>query len=390
MKRRGKTAVFLFALLSFCLISLPAFGADSGFHPRLSKTEGQPGEVVEVTVPYEGVSESIGAFVVQVEYPSNIFTYVRTAASPSVREGYSLTRAEDGMVRSVYAMPQTDPLDPPADTFTYRFQICEDAEPGNAVISVSVYQALSPDSAPLPGAEESLICTILPPPSDEAFLLSLTPDNGVLEPDFSPDCFDYTVQVPFFVTSMTFSAEPAPGGICKVNRKNLGAGGSDTLFRITVTAEDGETKAEYQITVHREERPVSSKPEATATPTPVKTASPPKTSQPSAEQTISAQKTPASAPVPTENPQELLAESTSQPGTRQNAAETAVKQTRPSVTVRGGSSSVLPALLVALGFGFSCVAFRPLSRWLVKRGKPRDPEQDEESELSDDGEESDK
>ena len=48
--------------------------------------------------------------------------------------------------------------------------------------------------------------------------------------------------MPFEVTTMTFTAEAPEGATYRVNRKNLGAGGSDTLFRITVTAEDGETK----------------------------------------------------------------------------------------------------------------------------------------------------
>ena len=57
--------------------------------------------------------------------------------------------------------------------------------------------------------------------------------------------------MPFEVTTMTFTAEVPEGATYRVNRKNLGAGGSDTLFRITVTAEDGETKNEYHVTVHR-------------------------------------------------------------------------------------------------------------------------------------------
>ena len=54
------------------------------------------------------------------------------------------------------------------------------------------------------------------------------------------------------------------GATYRVNRKNLGAGGSDTLFRITVTAEDGETKNEYQVTVHRQEKEEEAKPELSA------------------------------------------------------------------------------------------------------------------------------
>ena len=90
--------------------------------------------------------------------------------------------------------------------------------------------------------------------SADASLLSLTPASGTLTPAFDPDVYEYSLTVPFEVTTMTFTAEAPAGATYRVNRKNLGAGGSDTLFRITVTAEDGETKKEYHVTVHRSEK----------------------------------------------------------------------------------------------------------------------------------------
>ena len=95
---------------------------------------------------------------------------------------------------------------------------------------------------------------MLPPPSTDARLLSLVPETGQLTPAFHPEVLEYRLSVPFEVTSMTFAAQPATGASCRVNRESLGAGGSDTLFRITVTAEDGETQRVYQVTVHRQEK----------------------------------------------------------------------------------------------------------------------------------------
>ena len=56
---------------------------------------------------------------------------------------------------------------------------------------------------------------------------------------------------------MTFTAEVPEGAAYRVNRKNLGAGGSDTVFEITVTAADGETRQVYTVTVHRSEKAAS-------------------------------------------------------------------------------------------------------------------------------------
>ena len=53
---------------------------------------------------------------------------------------------------------------------------------------------------------------------------------------------------------MSFTAQAAEGARFWVNRKNLGSGGSDTLFKITVTAVDEETKLVYEVTVHRNEK----------------------------------------------------------------------------------------------------------------------------------------
>ncbi|MCH5353715.1 MAG: cadherin-like beta sandwich domain-containing protein [Acutalibacter sp.] len=377
--RKGRVSVLLFAALVFSLISFPAAGASSGFRPQLSKIEGRAGETVELSVPYDGSQGEVGAFAVEATYPPDLFTYVRVDTDPGIRDGYSLTEVEDGLVRSVYVMEQSEPL-VRSDTFTYHFQIREDAEPGDTVFSVSVYQVLSLDSESLRGMEEHLTFSILLPPSNEAFLLSLIPDNGTLEPAFSPDRFEYTVTVPFSVTAMTFSAEPASGAICKVNRKNLGAGGSDTLFVITVTAEDGKTKAEYQITVHREEKAAAA--QAEATPTPNKTASPQKTDSSTIRQTVSEQPNSTSAAAPTATPKTTAASTAKSTNGQKNGAETETAQTaaRPSVTVRGGNSSVLPALLTVLGFVFACAVFRPLSHRLAKSGKSGGSETAGESE----------
>ena len=67
--------------------------------------------------------------------------------------------------------------------------------------------------------------------SDDARLLSLVPQNGTLTPVFSPDVFEYSLTVPYEVTTMVFEGEPVEGATYRVNRKNLGSGGSDTLFQ---------------------------------------------------------------------------------------------------------------------------------------------------------------
>src|SRR5699024_10138097 len=97
--------------------------------------------------------------------------------------------------------------------------------------------------------DQSLSYQVLEPPSSDASLLDLVPETGELVPSFDPDRLDYHLTVPYEVKQLTFLAEPAAGASCRVNRKNLGAGGSETEFRFTVTAEDGKTKREYRVQV---------------------------------------------------------------------------------------------------------------------------------------------
>lgn len=95
------------------------------------------------------------------------------------------------------------------------------------------------------------------------------------------------------------------GAKVSVNRRKLGSGGSDTLFRLTVTAEDGVTKQVYTVNVHRGKYAAPT-PKPTATPGPVKTPKPAATPKAAAETVNTpkpsaspkAEKTPGPSPTP--------------------------------------------------------------------------------------------
>lgn len=342
-------------LLAFFLLTMPfpaAAAGSAGFCPQLSRAEGRAGDTVELSIPYDGSLGGLGAFLIQVDFDSESFAYLRAGESAAMRGAYSLTEEDGASVRSVCSMKGEAPL-PAGGTLTYRFQVSEDATPGEFSFSVTVSQLLSADGEKLPDISERLTYTVLPPLREEATLASLMPSDGTLQPEFSPDCFSYAVTVPFSITGMTFSTEPAEGAVCKVNRRNLGAGGSDTLFLITVTAEDGRTKAEYRIVVHREEKEAS--PKQTAEPKPEKTQAPVKLTEertPSQPSAFSAPKPTAVSPKPAATAQRAAAQSSQTGGAL------------PSIVVRNNSTP-LPAFLTALAFAFACVVLRPLSRWLA-------------------------
>ena len=238
------------------LLSLWGLGAQAaGFAPSLSQTEGEPGDVVEVLLPYDGSWGDIAAFRVDVEYDPQVFEYVRYQGSDAVSQGTVTVREEEGKVEGVFTASGSGPCFTQGEYLTLRFRVMENAPAGSGLLFVSLYEISSPGPELVwESVDISLTFRVPEPPSSDARLLSLVPDNGVLDPVFDPDCFSYRVTVPYEVETMTFLAEPAAGALCRVNRKNLGSGGSDTVFTITVTAEDGKTKNVYQVVVHRLEK----------------------------------------------------------------------------------------------------------------------------------------
>ena len=257
-----------FALSLLCwtlLFSLWGAAAQAaGFAPALTVEEGRPGGVVEVAFPYDGSLGEVAAFRAQVEYDPTVLEYLRPTYGESVQAGTVTTQNTPGKVASVYTAPAGGPYLAAEDAIVYRFRILESAVPGLATVFASAFELSTPEPAAIPeDVDVSLSFQVLEPPSSDARLLSLAPDHGQLQPAFDPDVFAYTMTVPYEVEAVTFTAEPVPGAACRVNRKNLGSGGSDTLFRITVTAEDGETKNEYHVTVHRQEKE-EEKPELSA------------------------------------------------------------------------------------------------------------------------------
>ena len=255
-----------FALSLLCwtlLFSLWGAAAQAaGFAPALTVEEGRPGGVVEVAFPYDGSLGEVAAFRTQVEYDPTVLEYLRPTYGESVQAGTVTTQNTPGKVASVYTAPAGGPYLAAEDAIIYRFRILESAAPGLATVFASAFELSTPEPAAIPeDVDVSLSFQVLEPPSSDARLLSLAPDHGQLQPAFDPDVFAYTMTVPYEVEDVTFTAEPVPGAACRVNRKNLGSGGSDTLFRITVTAEDGETRQVYTVTVHRSEKEEEEKPE---------------------------------------------------------------------------------------------------------------------------------
>ena len=216
--------------------------------------------------------------------------------------------------------------------------------------------------------------------SQDARLLSLTPATGTLSPAFSPDRLEYTMDVPFTVTSMTFTGEPAKGATFRVNRKNLGAGGSDTVFLITVTAEDKETKQVYQVTVHRNEKSsttgagsITTGSSNSSKGSSGSSTSSKSTKAESSQSDVSSVPAGASSHTGEETLQEeettvpVAAEEDQKGGGSSDGTVSGGQGEIPVVTDEENQVSLLPGMLILLAFLLFGFLSGPLSKWIAKQ-----------------------
>ena len=248
-----KLSTFLF-VLALALLWGGSVRAAS-FSASLSVEEGRPGTQVEARFFYNGTLSGVAALRIRLEYDPEVLRFQEVQYGDQLEKGEAATKNEDGVLSTVVTLPGEETSLDIGDLLVCSFLVRGDAPLEKTLLRASVFQVVDGNSEPVQEVMETeLALQVLPPPSTDARLLSLVPETGQLTPAFHPEVLEYRLSVPFEVTSMTFSAQPAEGASCRVNRESLGAGGSDTLFRITVTAEDGETQRVYQVTVHRQEK----------------------------------------------------------------------------------------------------------------------------------------
>ena len=253
MKVWKVTACLVFGVVLFLFGGFSAQGA--GFSVEVTETEVGQGDTLEVDFTYDGTLGPVAAFRAEVQFDPTVLEYIRPQLGDQVAAGTTTTRVTDAAVQSVYTAHDGITFLENAETaLSYQFRVREEAS-GPISLHARLFDAVDPQPSPLPSdVEREWSIALLPPPSEDARLLSLIPENGVLSPAFSPEQLEYTMSVPYEVTSLTFTAEAAEGASFWVNRKNLGSGGETVEFRITVTAEDEKTKQVYTVLVYRGEK----------------------------------------------------------------------------------------------------------------------------------------
>lgn len=256
MKKHDFGAWFLLCGLLFLFtpgVSAMAEETEPLFAFAAQEEEVRPGGSFAVTcTPARG---DIGAFVLFADFDAEVIANAKAELPESVKSRHVYTSQQDGRFALVYTAKDGGVLTEP---FTLVFRTERGAEFDAVTVSFSVTDAANAVGQELIDTVQTTekTFTYVKEPEIGAALLSLIPPTGTLSPSFDPERFQYSLSVPFSVTSLVFDAQPAEDCSVRVNRKNLGAGGSTVDFEFTVTSESGET-AVYTVAVTREKKPVT-------------------------------------------------------------------------------------------------------------------------------------
>jgi hypothetical protein len=234
-----------FVLAFLFLLCLPlCVSADEVPSASLNSDTYKAGDVVKLTVSVPE-SKNIAAFVTEIYFYSEKLSYQKTANLSSC---YIKSNESGGSV-SVVATAKESHFT--GEVFSVNFKLLDDTSSTDIDLA---FRQLADENGNDAMQDTSYTCTVIPSEkaSSECQLLSLTPSEGKLNEEFSSEVYSYTMNVPYSVKSLSFDCEVSEGASYKVNRKNLGAGGSVTDFTITVTAPNG-NKQSYTVSVTRGE-----------------------------------------------------------------------------------------------------------------------------------------
>lgn len=357
------------------------------FSVQLLEEHAPRGEQLNITLSCPDYADKVGTFYGTLTYDPAVVTLESVQSEPNASADRLFHESSDGEVRTLYVMPETAG-DPPSSAVLcmYRFSVNDDAPEGAAQFAFSIKQALTLAGDTLPDAAWVLPYTVDAAPDSEAALLELAPSAGELSPSFSPQQYDYALTVPFEVTALEFSAQAEDGATWKVNRKNLGAGGSTTEFRITVTAEDASTKAVYRVQVHRDEKEtaVTSAAQSETTPKPTSTPRPTATPKPTNTPKPTATPKPSKTPKPTKTPKPSAAAKPTQTP-KPSAGSEGEEGTAYTVVYRDTEKGWWLLLLCPLAVVAAQAAFAPLLQRAEKDRQNHHAEQmdDEDDEIDD-------
>lgn len=210
---------------------------------------------VEFTLMLSNMSnipEGIAGFEAKLVYDSEFLEYIDCSSLNSLGVDY----ADRNKTMSGLAISEKSYVTGTSSNFIkFKFKA---KKLGQTSINVNDIEVLAADKSVVnitPTAKNITINNPVPK-STNANLSSLAVSGYTLTPAFNKDTTEYRLSVPYSVSRITLSATPEDS-----KAKVTGTGGAnlnadqDNTFTVTCTAEDGTTKKQYKVIIHRDKAP---------------------------------------------------------------------------------------------------------------------------------------
>lgn len=219
--------------------AVPAWGIEAEAASAViafSDPDAQTGETFTVNVKISSEDGNIGASSLMLSYDPNALEFVSGDSASGGAGSVKISAASAGEDTAAFQL-------------TFRA-----LNPGNTNITVGDYEIYDADSQPMDiarvGSSAIRVQGAAGQSSDVA-LSGLEVSPGVLVPEFSPEITSYTVNVSIDTEKIAVSANPADSSasVRVSGGDNLVEGANQVVC--TVTAPDGVSTREYQITVNR-------------------------------------------------------------------------------------------------------------------------------------------
>ena len=169
----------------------------------------------------------------------------------SARSGWTVTL--NGNVFTAYDTAMTNPVNGSASVFVATFKVPSSAASGSSISAGISGVTASDTNQTISLGSASWSATVAAPLSGNANLTALSCSNAPLSPAFSGGTVNYSVTVPYEVSSLDLSYTRADSGASVSVSGNSLVVGSNTVT-VTVTAENGAQKY-YYITAVRQQDP---------------------------------------------------------------------------------------------------------------------------------------
>lgn len=259
---KKKLIVLLFCLCFFLSSSFIAFAADIPyftFHADKSTVSENDEVKVKVNASENNLQDNIAGFRVTIYFDNTKLTFKRADTSAQVQSGAFQYHAQTDMIIGIYVCDGKTAPKLLGDCITFVFKVADGAAVGETSVSTQLDEIVDFNVHKIDTVcSDEVPLRITPPLSPNALLASLEPLQGTLEPQFSSEILEYSLNLPYASTSIEFNAAAAEDGTVKISRKTLGRGGTETIITATVTSADKNAKTQYFITVHRAEKAESS------------------------------------------------------------------------------------------------------------------------------------